>query len=429
MIKKDVLKEIIKNFHKAKNPSIKKREVAAPINTGKIITLSGVRRSGKTFTLYEAINRLESQGILREKILFINFEDERLELKKEELDMILQAYRELYPDFDLANCYFFFDEVQNVEGWERFIRRIYDTVSENIFITGSNSRLLSKEIATTLRGRTVTVEIFPLSFNEYLTFHGVEPDIYHAATRSKIINLFEKFIFEGGFPESVAIEDTSLRNKILQEYFDVMLYRDLIERFGITNSPALKYFIKRVFENITSPASVNKIYNELKSQGYKVGKNSLYEYSEAAESIYMFLEVKKYSKSVLKQEMGEKKVYVIDNGLLNAVTFKFSHDYGKLLENLVFLELAKKGKHVAFYKEKKECDFIIFKKSEAREAIQVSHSIADRDTRNREVGGLVAACKDFGLSKGTVITFSEEDEIEYEGIKIRVVPAYKFLLL
>ncbi len=424
-----MLKEIIRGFHKAPLPESRKRDISIPCNTGKIITLSGVRRSGKTFLLFETMKALLSDTKTpRERILYVNFEDERLDLKKDELDLILQGYRELYPDCPLQECYFFFDEIQNVQGWEKFVRRIYDTVTKNLFVTGSNSMLLSREIATSLRGRTVTYEVFPLSFREYLQFYGVEIDLYDPQNKGRIVHFFEKFLFEGGFPELVYLKEDSIKNRTLQEYFDVMLYRDLVERFRITNVPVLKYFIKRILENITNPISVNNIYNELKSQGYKIGKNTLYEYLDSTMSIYLFLPARKYSGSVVKQELGEKKVYAIDNGLLNAVTFKFSKDYGKLLENAVFLELYKSGKKIFFYKNKRECDFVVLEQSTVTDIVQVSYTIAERKTRQREIEGLVDTCKNLSLHEGCLITAAEEEDIVERGITIKVVPAYKYLL-
>jgi len=426
-MKKELIKEIIRDFHKGSLPETIKRDMVVPLDTGKIITLSGVRRSGKTSLLFETIKALKAKKIPIEKILYINFEDERLELKSHDLDLILQAYRELYPDIKLSECYLFFDEVQNVEGWERFIRRAYDTVTKNIFVTGSNSRLLSREIATSLRGRTITLEVLPLSFREYLRFNRVSIDLYHTGSRAKIVSLFEQFLQEGGFPEILFLEKP-LRQRVLQEYFDVMLYRDMVEKFNITNIPVLKYFIKRVLDGITSPLSVNKIYNEIKSQGYKIGKNYLYEFIHAAESIYLFLIAKKFSESIIRQEMSERKVYAIDNGLLNAVTFKFTKDYGKLLENAVYLELYRRGEMPFFYKDKRECDFIVLERSGVKNILQVSYTITEMDTRQREIAGLIEACKRYGLKEGYIITLSEEEWIKESGISIRVMPAYKFFI-
>ncbi|MCD6539710.1 MAG: AAA family ATPase, partial [Candidatus Omnitrophica bacterium] len=181
-MEKEILKQIIRDFHKNRLPLSKPRTLKIPLNTRKIVTISGVRRSGKTFALFETIKKLLSLNVPQERILYVNFEDERLQIRRESLDAVVQAYRELYPDFNLNKCYFFFDEIQNIDGWEKFIRRIYDTVTKNIFVTGSNSKLLSREIATSLRGRTITYEVFPLSFREYLEFNKVDIDLYHTST-------------------------------------------------------------------------------------------------------------------------------------------------------------------------------------------------------------------------------------------------------
>ena len=170
---KKKIKQIIRDFHLQKPFEVYSRELQLPINTHKIVTLMGVRRCGKTSILYETINRL-TQTIDKKQILFFNFEDERFELNQESLDLILQAYMELYPEIEMSSTYLFFDEIQNVDGWEKFVRRVYDSVSQNIFITGSNSKLLSRDIATSLRGRTITYEVFPLSFREYLAFEKIE---------------------------------------------------------------------------------------------------------------------------------------------------------------------------------------------------------------------------------------------------------------
>ena len=428
-MRKDTVKEVIRDFHLESLPQTRPRDLKVPLNTGKIITLVGVRRAGKSYILYETIKDLIRRGIPKERILYINFEDERLEFNPEDLRLILDAYSELYPHSPISECYIFFDEIQNAKGWERFIRRIYDTVTRNIFITGSNSRLLSQDIATSLRGRTISFEVLPLSFKEYLDFQGVETNIYHSRTRARIVGLFQRFLQEGGFPELVQISEKTLKLKVLQEYFDVMLYRDMIERFGFRNVAVLKYFLKRIMESVTTPLSTHKIYNELKSQGYKVGKGLLYEYLEAAEAASLVLTARKYSPSVLKQELSAKKAYVVDNGLINAVTVRFSRDFGKLLENMIFLELRKRGlDRIFFYKNKRECDFLWVTSEGDQGVIQVCYDVSDPLTLRREVEGLRQAGKQAGLSRGYIVTNEEEDKIETEGFTVEMVPAYKFAL-
>ncbi|MFH0925120.1 MAG: ATP-binding protein [bacterium] len=425
-MKKEIIKEIIRDFQIRELPTVNKRIVTLPLDAGKIITITGVRRCGKTYLMYDAVKRLLEKGMNKENIVYINFEDERLEFKTEELDIILQAYREMYPDTLIKDVYFFFDEVQNVVGWEKFIRRIAESLSNNIFITGSNARLLSSEIATALRGRSINYEIFPLTFREYLDFLKADTDLYNPTAKAKIIRHFKNFLLNGGFPEILHLKK-EIGDKILQEYFNVMIYRDIVERFNLTNLPALKYFMKRVFESVTNPLSVNKIYNELKSRGYKIGKNMLYEFLEAAEAVYLALPLKKYSSSILKEELSEKKIYCIDNGLLNSISYNFKNGFGKLLENLVFLELKKTGKNIRFIKNGRECDFIIIEKDEKKQLIQISYTLSDRDTKKREVTSLTLICKSLGINMGTILTYDEEMEIIENDVKIQVLPVYRFL--
>ncbi len=284
-----------------------------------------------------------------ERILYVNFEDERLDLLTEELDLLLQAYQELYPHMDIEGCWLFFDEIQNIAGWDKFIRRLYDKGTRNIFITGSNARFLSSEIATILRGRTVSYEVFPLSFREYLSFKGIIVDLHSSKSIALINHHLSDYLRHGGFPEVINYDD-GLRNRVLQEYFNVMIYRDLLERYEIKNIPALKFFLKRLMSSATKHVSVNNIYNELKSSGFKIGKNQLYDNLEACQNIYLALVLRKHTKSLVERELGEKKIYAIDNGLLNALEYKFSEDTRKALEQTVFLELKRQEKRSTFSK-------------------------------------------------------------------------------
>jgi len=398
-----------------------------PSDTGKIVTLVGVRRSGKTSCLFNIMNDLLNKGVPKASILYVNFEDERLELKTEELDLLLQAYQELYPEMPMEGCYFFFDEIQNIAGWEKFVRRVYDQISKNIFITGSNARFLSADIATSLRGRAVSYEVYPLSFREFLDFKGVIPDLDSTKSIALVNHHLAEYLRCGGFPEVVGYDD-ALRNKVLQEYFNVMIYRDLVERYEIRNLPALKFFLKRTIASATKQISVNNIYNELKSSGFRIGKNQLYDYLEAAVNIYLAQILRKYSMSLVDRELGERKVYVIDTGLLNALDLKFSDDTGKALEQAVFLELRRQGKDIYYYKDKAECDFIVRQVSEVREAIQVCADIGETKTRNREIRGLTACCSEFGLRRGLIVTLNGSEEFEQNGIAVTVMPLYRWLL-
>jgi len=357
----------------------------------------------------------------------LNFEDERLDLSTIELDLILESFRELYPEQNLQECYFFFDEIQNIKNWERFVRRIYDNISKNIFITGSNSKLLSSEIATSLRGRTLSYEVYPLSFNEYLSFKEIKADFYSSKSLSYIKNAQKQYLQQGGFPESVFIA-TEHRNKMLQEYFNVMLYKDLSERYNVHNTVALKFFLKRIISSSTKQISINKIYNELKSSGVKIGKNTLYDFLDYAQNIYLALTLYRYDHSLVNKELGERKIYSIDNGLNNAIEFKTSTDIGKYLENAVFLELKRRAKEVFYYRDSvSECDFICFDNSIVTQAIQVTLDMSDAKTKSRELKGLTRACKKFNLNHGLIITNDEEVDFIHDDIKVSLMPFYKWI--
>lgn len=425
MIKKEQLKTVLRDFHTRELFDVKPRTLQPPLDSGKIITLMGVRRCGKTSILYEMINKL-SQQIEKTKILFLNFEDERLELSVDELDLVLQSYAELYPEQKLHECYLFFDEIQNIKGWEKFVRRVYDTVSKNIYITGSNSKLLSSEIATALRGRTLSFEVFPLSFCEYLSFKEIEVDLYASKSLAHMRHAQASFLKEGGFPELVFMDDV-YKNRTLQEYFNVLLYKDLVERYSISNTVALKFFLKRIIASTSKQISINKIYNELKSSGIKIGKNTLYDFLDYTQSVYLALTLQKYDNSLVQKELGERKIYSIDIGLNNATEFKFSDDVGKSLENAVFLMLRRDEKKLFYYRDQQsECDFIVFEKQGAAEAIQVTYDMSDEETKKREIKGLLNACKVFSLSKGLIVTYDSEEMFQSDGIEIELVPFFKW---
>ena len=428
MRKKEIIKTIMKDFHYKRLPDYKPRDISIPLDLDKIISLIGARRSGKTYLLYQTIDRLLGQ-IEKSQIIFINFEDERLDITAEELDLILQGYRELYPENNLELCYFFFDEIQNVTGWEKFVRRLFDTTSKHIYLTGSNAKMLSTEISSSLRGRSISYEVYPLSFHEYLSFKEISVDLYVSETKGAVYNALETYLSSGGFPELIGVKDSDLLNRILQEYFDVMLFRDLVEHYEIKNIIALKFFLKRIFASSTKQISINRIYNDLKSGGIKIGKNSLYDFMRMAESIFMVHTIKKYSSKISIQEFGERKVFTIDNGLLNAVVFQFSSDIGKMMEQTVFWELKRRNYSIHFLKNGFECDFVTVSVDGSKDIIQVCYDISDPYTLKREVKGLIAAAKELGLKKGTIITYENRDILEENGISINIITLPEFLLI
>lgn len=427
---KELLKQLIITFQDSLPTDVLPRELSLPIDSKKIITVPGVRRCGKSSLLLLVINQLLNKEITKEHILFLYFDDERLQFNANNLDEILQAYRELYPNIPLRDVYMFFDEIQMADDWQPFIRRVYEQECKNIFITGSNSRMLSSELSTSLRGRTLQYEEFPLSFKEYCQFTKIDTNYYVAANQAKIINAFKEYLKFGGFPEIVLSQEI-YKERILQEYFFVMLYKDLIERYEIKNPAPVRYFIKRIMANLTKPTSINRIYNELKSQGVSIGKNTLYDLIEQTEAIYLFFSLTKYSLSLIKENSGDKKYYCIDTGLRHILLNSQSEDNGKLLENAVFLHLRRTllpQESIHYYKEKKECDFLITDQMQVTQLIQVSWDIHDQETRQREIDGLLEASAATGCQNLIIITFDEEGEIIEQGQQIQIIPLWKWTI-
>lgn len=430
MEKKDLLQQLIVSFQQELPVSLLPRDTKLPINSNKIITVPGVRRCGKSSVLMLTINRILQNNISKENILFLNFDDERLNLKVEEFDLILQAYREMYPNIPFSEVYVFFDEIQVSDGWEQFVRRIYDQETKNIFISGSNSKMLATDIATSLRGRTLQFEIFPLSFREFCNFKKLDSNVFYTPARAKLISSFKEYMVYGGFPEAV-INNYSHSDRLMQEYYFVMLYKDLIERFHIQNVTAVKYFVQRLFANLSKPTSIHKIYNELKSAGVAVNKNFLYQLVEYSEAVYLFFKLTRFENSYLKETFSDKKYYCIDNGLKKALQSKTNEDNGQLLENTVFLWLRQqtffqRGLH--FYKIKKECDFVLFDGDKPEKIIQSCWDISEPDTLKREIAGLTEAAKYLNCNDLTIITAEEEKEIKQDNFIIKIVPAWKEML-
>jgi uncharacterized protein len=414
---KELIKTIVKDFHERGIPGSIERDIKIPLDSGKIVTLVGPRRAGKTFLLYQVMLKIQDTT----NIVYINFEDERLQLSAKDLQVIIDAYLELYPQKKESEIYFFFDEIQEIEGWEKFVRRVYDTITKNVFITGSSAKLLSKEIATSLRGRTITYEVYPLSFHEFIRFAGSTADMHATRGKAKLRDAFVVYLQKGGFPETVNMEEEVYR-KTITNYFEVMLYRDIVGRYKVTNILPLKNLLKKIIANTACDVSIHKIFNDFKSQGIKVSKDSLYKYMEHGEDAYVVFTLHNFSESISNQ--GAKKSYCIDTGMSSLLSFTLSKDFGRLLENIVFLELKRRGKNIFFYRNKHECDFVIKEKEKIGEAIQVCYTL-DEQNREREFEGLKGAMECFDLKKGTIITSDQEETIG----NIKIIPAWKWLLM
>lgn len=418
---KNVFKQIIADFHESEVKSVKKRDLEVPLDSGKIVSIIGPRRAGKSYFLYALMHELMKQWVDKTHIVYINFEDERIDIQWEQLWVLIDAYLELYNDRNLKQVYFFFDEIQNIEHWDKFVRRIYEEWIHHIFITGSNAKLLSKEIATSLRGRSLSFELLPLSFKEFLSFREESTNFETTKWKAKIVSAQREYMYRWWFPEIIDF-DRDLKLKTLQEYFDVMLYNDIIERYKVKDSLLLKTFIKQLIQSTTKEYSINKIWNTLQSLNFKFDKNILYHFVEYLDTTYFGKSVSKFEYALSKQTL--KKFYLLDNGFLNAISFKFSDDYGKLFENMLFVELYRRfGDNIFFLKNGSETDFVINEKEKT--LYQICYDLHTED-REREIKGCKDAMDKFNLQESYLITFEQEEELSFDWKVVNVLPFYKF---
>ena len=412
--------------------SLHERSLQLPLNKQRIVTVTGVRRCGKSSLLHLTINRLLASGVDKEQILYIGFDDERLaNMDVSDFDEILQAYRLMYPDRPLSSVYMFFDEIQIVKGWELFVLRVYKSYCKNVYVTGSTAQMLSGEMSSALRGWPDEYTEYPLSFKEFIAFKGVKANRYTEEGAAFMANMFKSYLLTGGFPQAVLANVETERVKLLQAYFNTMLFRDMIEHYNISASPSVvRYFLKRVFNNITKPSSVNNIYNDLKSQGLKLSKDSLYQWLDYACNISLLHKVPKYSKSIIKQSTSLSKYYVVDFALAKSVLLPQSEEKGKALENAVYMHLARhlnENEQIYYFNEGAECDFVIANDEGVKELIQVCWELDEFNTP-RECGGLCAASAATGCKKISIVTCNQAQSIHYGDLQINVVAAWDFML-
>ena len=431
-MRKDTIKSLIVTKQKEIPFPMIERDDELPLNSQSIVTVVGVRRCGKSSRMQLTINALVEKGLSPEAVLWVGFDDERLAgMTISELDEVLEAYRELYPTQDLKDVFMFFDEIQLIDNWELFVMRVFKSYCKNIFVSGSNAKMLSQEIATTLRGWSIEEKTYPLSFREYCQFTGTKT---HHLTEQEttILRLkWDEYCMESAFPEIVLTELKSLRDKKLQSYFDAMLFRDLVERHNISNTGVLRYFIKRLMNNLTKPTSINAIYNDIKSQGFKISKDELYLWADYVCECFMFLRISKYTPSLIEEQQSLRKYYFIDNGLRQAVLLPQSDDNGKLLENAVLLHLNRRLQpfdKITYYSGTKECDFIVQHEQQVKALYQVCWDIQDTITRQREIDGIIEASKMTQCDNLFIITHDNVDIIIQNGKTINIVPAWKWMM-
>jgi len=428
----ETIKTIILDFHESRPDTGVPRRLQVETVPGKATVCIGVRRSGKSTYMYQIIQRLYQSGVKRENILYINFFDDRLHnLQQEGVGLIADAYYLLYPEKkNTETVYCFFDEIQSVPGWEPFVDRLMRTEKCEVFLTGSSARMLSKEIATQMRGRALSWEIFPFSFREFLDYKG-NGSIMPMSTKKQLLvrKAFEEYWETGGFPE-VAGLDRSLRIRVHQEYFHTILFRDLVERHDIAHPKAVTDLAHWLVDNTASHYSINSLTGYLKSLGHKVPKSAVSDYLEWFEDAYFLFTVRIFDASLARSNTNPKKIYCVDHAMISSVSSGILVNSGHILENLVFTALRRIYPEIYYYKTKtgREMDFIVPMRNRRHKMIQVCDSLSETQTRKREVAALSEAMTELGIKTGTIVTRNGDERIDTSSGAIEVVPVWRFLL-
>jgi len=440
MIHEDLLKRVIVEQQSFLDPGedLWQREyqpdIISSFDNDHIIILTGVRRAGKSYLL-KIVKKIacKEKKLEDRNFLYINFEDERLvNIEAHELSLIIELYFRLYqPDVN-KKIFLLFDEIQNIPHWDRWINRLFEQKKYKIFITGSNASLLKEETGQLLSGRTISIEIFPLSFKEYLYYFKkeaqvTEKDFYDLQKRTVLLNGFDDYVQTGGFPDYLKTDNFL----ILQEYFRDIIQRDIIYRYSIRYKKELKELAKIIISGPGNIISLKKIANAVGMRNINTVKN----YLGYLQDSYLVLGIPIFSPSLKKQVYNPDKYYGIDAGLYHAVSFSVIENKGPLYENIVYLELKRRLKvnldsQLFYYKTKtgKEIDFLLMEKTNVQ-LIQVSVDISDKNTRHREKRALIEAAKEIDIKEGMIINGNLKESTVEDGIKISIVPIWEFLIL
>lgn len=379
----------------------------------------GMRQAGKSYLMYQRIHQLLDAGHSMDEIVYLNLDDERLfGMTVADLDLILQAH------YQMSDCtpILFLDEIQNIDHWEHFARRLANE-KYRVYITGSNAKMLSSEVATTLGGRYMIQEVYPYSFIEYLRANEVELYKhweYDQETTNTIQRLFSAYFYDGGFPESLRAAE---KRPWLSVLYQKIFLGDLVARYKVRNDISLKLLIKKLSESVKQPSSFNRLANVVSSAGQKIQTSTVIEYVKYMEETWLLFNLTNYAAKFAEKESG-KKYYFRDNGILNLFLVDAETS---LLENRVAIELKKNyGEEVYFYNKSVEVDFYL---PQHDWLIQASYSIRDEETYEREVSALLKVSKHVKAKRLTIITYNEEQSIQHNTITIEVIPIWKWLLM
>lgn len=397
---------------------------------GVISIVMGVRRCGKSTLMETIMASLVAKGVSRENIVWLNFSDDRfLPLHQGGWDTIHSVYYSMYPEKRKSEkVYFFFDEIQTYANWELFVERLRREENCEIYITGSSARMLSKEIGTALRGRTLSWELFPFSFDEYLVRCNPPRNKKSSNYRLFMQNAWERYKEEGGFPAVFGI-DASLRRQLHQEYFNALLLRDVIERYDVRYPQVLRHLANRVINGIGTMFSVRKVHDEVKSLGYSLGRDTITQFLQWMEDAYFIFAVPAYSASVARQAREFRKIYCVDHSMAASLGTRILKNRGQMLENIVFCALRRHTQDIYYYRtrESYEVDFIAILPDGEKVLVQVCDDMSNQETRTRELRALTTAMAETKLTTGYIVTESLRETIDTPHGTILCIPAPEFL--
>ena len=429
---KEALMSVIREFYHDGIPDgIIHRDVQYVEKLRASTVVKGMRRTGKTFVTYERMKRLVDDGIPLKRVVHINFEDERLsKLTAQDLHLIGEVHAELCPEFSGSKVWYFLDEIQCVEGWESYARRLVDSPNVQLCLTGSSSKLLSEEIATEMRGRSLPIEVFPLSFSEYLRFNGILDEVPHAgftaAEKGILRRAMSDYAERGGFPD-VQDVPSGMRATMLQGYVDAVLYRDIIERHQVTSVQALKYTLEYLFHNYARKTSTRSISGVLKNLSVPANRESIANYLDWFKDACLVYPISVLSDSLAVKRVNPNKYYLIDPGLIRAMCVKNDAERGWMLENIVYMALRRRGGKISYVAnaDGTEVDFHVRDRlSQGECLIQVSYAMSDEATFNREMNAIKFTREKTGVGDCTIVTWDDEGDLD----GIRIVPVWKWLL-
>jgi hypothetical protein len=417
-------------------PEMVRRDAAPTRLMGKAQAVIGMRRAGKTFFLLQCLADRLARGIERERLVYFNFEDERLGgLRAEELGVLIEEYYREFPQYrHQAEVTWCLDEIQLIPGWERFVRRVLDTEKVEIFLSGSSARMLSREVATSMRGRAMETVITPFSFREFLRGRnwpeGAPHRLPSSAERSALRAHFDAYLETGGFPEAGAYATARDRVGLLQGYVDTVLFRDVAERHQVSNLPALRAFVRQLLRNPATLLSVNKTHADFSSRGIAVSKESLLAYLAHLEDAFLVFTVPLADRSERRRQVNPRKLYLADHGLAQAFSPVTGLDRGHLIENLVACQLSRVSRDLAYAKTAAgfEVDFLATDFEGRRQLIQVAADISSPATFEREVRALTEVGKEFPDATACLVTETDAPHGSRTPKGIGIVPVWQWLV-